>query len=441
MAHSSGECHALFLGTDREVRVRTCVIGLLALVLLGCAGADVGKKTPAQAIRSAIILVPGYYGTRLVRQSDGAVIWISVAQALFGDVPLTLPIPGLGFHDAIPLQPDGILEKVPIVPLLYALDGYGSMREALQAYGQGRETIVPFSYDWRDDVMVSVRKLAAVIQDLRLAGTTDIRLVAHSLGGLVAAYYLRYGTQDPDQAVETWEGAAHLNGVALLGVPFKGTMIAFRNSQYGVIIGLNRTLLQSTAVASFPATYYLLPAMDADVLLAHSLEPMTHAIRNGNHWTGHRWGLLKPASLPEDVAVRREAYTLEWLARSKRFSALLHKPMTAHSPLSIPMLSITGRGQVTLANGIWDQRQRADAASLIFDERMLRKALPHADPAILVKDGDGTVTTASAALPPAYAEKFQVTHRQYDAGHVELMTSPAIQQDIIAFLATSRRTP
>jgi pimeloyl-ACP methyl ester carboxylesterase len=421
--------------------LRRCVIALLTLVLLGCAGEKVQRAAPDHTIRSAIILVPGYYGTRLVRVSDGTLIWISVAQALFGDVPLTLPIPGLGFHDAIPLQPDGILEKVPIVPLLYDLDSYGSMREALQAYSHGRETIVPFSYDWRDDVMVNVRKLAAVIHDLRMAGTTDIRLVAHSMGGLVAAYYLRYGTQDPDHAVETWEGAAHLNGVALVGVPFKGTMIAFRNSQDGVTIGLNRTLLQSTAVASFPATYYLLPAMDTDVLLAPTLEPMTSAIRNGNHWTAHRWGLLKPASLPEDVADRREAYTLEWLARSKRFSALLHKPVTAHSLLSIPMLSITGRGHLTLATGIWDQRQRADAPSLIFDERTLKKALPQADPAILFKDGDGTVTTESAMLPPAYAHAFQVTHRQYDAGHAELMTWPVIHREIIAFLSTGRRTP
>jgi pimeloyl-ACP methyl ester carboxylesterase len=412
----------------------------MTFVLLGCGGEKVQKAAPDHAIQSAIILVPGYYGTRLVRVSDGRLIWISVAQALFGDVPLTLPIPGLGLHDAIPLQPDGLLDNVPVVPLMYSVDGYGSMRAALQAYGQGHETIVPFSYDWRDDVMVNVRKLAAVIQDLRMTGTTDIRLVAHSMGGLVTAYYLRYGTQDPDQAVETWEGAAHINGVAFVGVPFKGTMIAFRNSQYGVTIGLNRTLLQPTAVASFPATYYLLPVMDTDVLLTPTLAPITSAIRNGNHWTAHRWGLLKPASLSEDVAARREAYTLEWLARSKRFSALLHKPVTTHSPLPIPMLSITGRGHLILATGIWDQHQRADAPSLIFEEHTLRKALPQADPTILFKDGDGTVTTESAMLPIAYAHMFGVTHRQYDAGHAELMTWPVIQQDIIAFLSTSRRT-
>ena len=112
-----------------------------------------------------------------------------------------------------------------------------------------------------------------------------------------------------------------------------------------------------------------------------------------------------------------------------------------HSPLPIPMMSMTGRGHLTLATGIWDHRQPLNTPSLIFDERMLKKALPQADPTILFKDGDGTVTTESAMLPLPYARMFAVTDRQYDAGHAELMTLPGIQEDIIAFLSASRRTP
>ena len=412
------------------------LIGLLTIAFLGCAQTDVSKPHVGDAIQSAVILLPGYYGTRLVRESDGKLVWISAGQAIAGNLPLTLPIPGLGLRDAIQLKPAGILEKVPIIPLLYAVDGYGSMLEALQEYGKGRATIVPFSYDWRDDLMASARKLDTVIRDLHMAGAADICIVAHSMGGLMAAYYLRYGTQDPEQAVETWAGAAQLSGVALVGVPFKGTMIAFRNSQYGVTIGLNRALLQPTAVASFPATYYLLPAMDTDVLLTRDLQPMTGAIRDGNNWTAYRWGLLQSSPLPKDVGAHREAYTSQWLARSKRFSSLVLKPVTAYSGPSIPLLSISGRGQATLATGIWDRSQPAGATTVIFDERMLKNALPQTDPAVLFKDGDGTVTTESAALPSAYAKAFRVTHRQYDVGHVDLMTAPAIRDDIIAFLST-----
>jgi hypothetical protein len=152
------------------------LVGLLTIAFLGCAQSDVSKPHVSDAIHSAVILVPGYYGTRLVRESDGKLVWISAGEAIAGDLPLTLPIPGLGLHDAIQLKPAGILEKVPIIPLLYAVDGYGSMLEALREYGKGRATIVPFSYDWRDDLMASARKLDTVIRDLHMAGAADIRI-------------------------------------------------------------------------------------------------------------------------------------------------------------------------------------------------------------------------------------------------------------------------
>ena len=414
---------------------RTLLVGWVTVALLGCGQYDVPQQPVAPTVQSAVILVPGYYGTRLVRESDGKVVWISAGQAVAGNLPLTLPVPGLGLHDAIWLEPDGILEKVPVIPLLYAVDGYGSMLEALQASAKDSATVVPFSYDWRDDLIASVRKLDAVVQDLRRAGVSDIRIVAHSMGGLMTAYYLRYGIQNPEQAVETWAGAAHFTKVVLVGVPFKGTMIAFRNSQYGVKIGLNRTLLQPTAVASFPATYYLLPAMDNDVLMTHELQPIKGMVRDPPNWAAYRWGLLKSSSLPKEIDIQRERYTMHWLAQSKQFSTLVLHPVTAESGPSIPLLAISGRGQPTLATGIWDRRQRAGIASVIFDERTLKAALPQTDPAVLFKDGDGTVTTESAALPPAYAKAFRMTHRQYDIGHVELMTAPTIQDEMVAFVS------
>jgi pimeloyl-ACP methyl ester carboxylesterase len=414
--------------------LRAALVCLIAIVVSACAGEEAHKAPQHNALRSAVILVPGYYGSRLVRADDGQVIWISAVQALFGDVPLTLPVPGLRGDETVPLRADGLLDKVSVVPLVYSIDGYGSLQSALHTYGEGHAAVVPLSYDWRDDLMVHVRKLDAVIANLRAAGTTDIQLVAHSMGGLVAAYYLRYGPQDPDTAVETWEGAERLASVVLMGVPFKGTMTAFRNSQYGVKIGLNRTLLQSTAVASFPATYYLLPSADTDVLLAPDLQAMMGAVRNRMNWETYRWGLLNPA-LSEDGVERRRTYTSEWLDRSTRFVSLLLRPVTAPRKPAIPMLVMTGRGRATLATGVWDRIGRFGTTSLIFDADRPTDALPHADRAALFKDGDGTVTTESAALPQAYAETFQVTHRQYDVGHVGLITAPNIQQDIVAFLA------
>jgi hypothetical protein len=81
------------------------------------------------------------------------------------------------------------------------------------------------------------------------------------MGGLIVSYYLRYGDQDLELTVETWEGTTHIEKVVMAGVPFLDSMWSFRNMQYGRMIGLNSSLLNQQAMASFPASYYTLPAL------------------------------------------------------------------------------------------------------------------------------------------------------------------------------------
>ena len=99
-----------------------------------------------------------------------------------------------------------------------------------------------------------------------MRGKKDISIVAHSMGGLIVSYYLRYGTQDIESAVENWKGAEDLQRVVLAGVPFLGVMNSFRNMNFGVTVGWNSSLLSSEAYASFPASYYTLPVADSDEL-------------------------------------------------------------------------------------------------------------------------------------------------------------------------------
>jgi pimeloyl-ACP methyl ester carboxylesterase len=408
------------------------------MTLAGCTEHDVPSSELDPPRRSATILVPGYYGSRLVQSTDGKLIWISATQALFGSQPLTLPIEGLGLPDTVDLRADGILDHVQVVPLLYAVDGYGSILKAIQDQSDGHSTVVALSYDWRDDLLRTVRTLDGTIRRLRAEGATDIQVVAHSMGGLIAAYYLRYGVQEPDEAVETWAGAAQVDRVVLAGVPFKGTMIAFRNSQYGVKIGLNRTLLQPIAVSSFPATYYLLPAQEQDVLLTPDLVPIAGGVRDANNWMTQRWGLLNPSGLPNDIASRRQAYTTTWLARTQTFSNLLLAPSQTSDPSPVSVLSIVGTGEDTLATGVWDATRREDDPSLVFDTGAKSRTGATLDKAVLFKDGDGSVTTESATLPKAYRASLRTTVRSFPVGHAEMMTRGDVQQTIIEFLHRGR---
>jgi pimeloyl-ACP methyl ester carboxylesterase len=412
---------------------------LPVMVLCSCIGCEAPQPVaedagPSQAV---VIVVPGYYGTKLVRVSDGSEVWIDRWEALFRRRSLRVPLPGMGFDGALNLRPGGILQRVNVIPLIYSVMGYGSLLDALQHSLVGRGEVVPLAYDWRLDLMDAVRELGTLVDQLRGHGKYPVAIVAHSMGGLIAGYYLRYGVQDLENPVENWEGATKVDAVVMAGVPFLGAMTTFRNMQYGVRVGLNRSLLEQQAVASFPASYYLLPVSDTDVLLMRSGRSLHGRIRDGSNWKEYGWGLLKDArSLPKDVLDRRSAYTDSWLRQAGRFSELLLAAPETPSRTAIPLLYLSGMGHRTLAKGVWlNQDSPKSPDRLLFEEDQLDLHLPSADPGILFRDGDGTVTLQSSSLPRAYGYAFHVTSRERNVDHAELVGDPDIQQDIVEFLA------
>lgn len=405
------------------------------LSLSGCSQPPVGAPDHVRQVESAIILVPGYYGTRLVRETDGRLIFISLTQALFGDQSLTLPVSGLGFEGTVNLQPDGILDEIRVVPLLYSIDVYGSLLDRLRLSNKEGQEVISFTYDWRGDLMEAVRSLDGLIRRLRAEGKDNISVVAHSMGGLVVSYYLRYGTQDIDSAVETWKGAESLKSVVLAGVPFLGVMNSFRNMNFGVTVGLNSSLLSSEAYASFPASYYTLPVSDSDELLTPELKPLKGMIRNAEHWRQLEWGLFNTSqSFSNKIVERRAAYTSFWLHRSQRFLELIRTPLATPGPNQPSLLYLYARGTPTLASGVWVGNQAKGQDSLVFADSNSPEPRSAKNPTTVYADGDGTVTVPSALLPLPYRQTFPTTIQEYEVGHTELVSCPDIQHAIVTFL-------
>ena len=362
-------------------------------------------------------------------------MWIDTWEALFRSRSLRLPLPGMGFDKALDLRPDGILNKVNVIPLIYSVEGYGALFEALREASAGRGQVVPFTYDWRLDLMDAVRGLGGLVDQLRVEGKYPIAIVAHSMGGLITSYYLRYGTQEPANAVENWEGAEKVDTVVMAGVPFLGSMTVFRNMQYGVRIGLNRSLLDQRAVASFPASYYLLPAGDATSLFTPARDPVKGMIHKESNWKEHGWGLKDSSSLQHEIIDRRFAYTSSWLRQAGRFSDLLLAPPGRSSGAPVPLLYIFAKGYPTLARAVWlDHSPRAAPGRLLFEQEQLEKYLPSMDHRLILEDGDGSVTLHSASLPDAYGRAFYVTSRERSVDHAELVSAPEIQREIVDFL-------
>jgi pimeloyl-ACP methyl ester carboxylesterase len=91
-----------------------------------------------------------------------------------------------------------------------------------------------FLYDWRQDNVKSAADLADFIEQIRIDYNNPklkVDIVAHSMGGLIARYYIRYGKQDVVNDNEfgqkiTMYGAERVRRVILLGTPNLGSILA-----------------------------------------------------------------------------------------------------------------------------------------------------------------------------------------------------------------------
>ena len=89
----------------------------------------------------------------------------------------------------------------------------------MQYGGAGPAGFVPFGYDWRQDIRVTAAQLAAFIDRLasERAGRLRVNLIGHSMGGLVALYFLRYGSDVSAHAI-TWAGAKYIPARRVCGL-------------------------------------------------------------------------------------------------------------------------------------------------------------------------------------------------------------------------------
>jgi hypothetical protein len=239
------------------------------------------------------------------------------------------------------------------------------------------------------------------------------------MGGLVSAYYLMYGGQDPNGAQPNWAGAKRIAKVGFLGVPFGGAIAIFRNMQHGTGYPWNETLLESGTVSSWPASYHLVPLNRASMIdpAGKSLEvPLSEP----GFWQQHKLGLFREDSSPA-INAARQSYTETQVTRASRFQHLIHSQIPA--PKTLRVLNVRGRGRATLGRGYFNGRE------FIFLPRDAKKKnLPFAS---LEEDGDGSVPLAATALPAAFSGREVFT----GFGHDRLFDDPAVEKECLDFFA------
>jgi len=213
-----------------------------------------------------IVLLPGITGS--VLQRDGKDAWaLSGGAILRGVLTGGGSLRELALEDDPPdkddlgdgVTADRLIEDVHVVPGLWRIDGYTSLRVAIERAFEvtpGRNFFL-FPYDWRRDNRVAARRLAREserwLHDWRTApdGNSEAKLVliAHSMGGLVSRYFL--------ECLEGWRVTRTL---ITFGTPFRGSLNSLDSLANGFSKGVGPLKVDlSPLLRSFTSVYQLLP--------------------------------------------------------------------------------------------------------------------------------------------------------------------------------------
>jgi hypothetical protein len=464
----------------------TCAV----LLLTGCSSGDQTADLSALYDRAAqyhgvernpVILVPGLIGSKLTHPPSDTTVW-GAFTGEYAD-PRTAHgarLVGLPMRDGAPLsalrdsvRPDGALEEVEtkVLGLPVTLDAYvdilrslgiGGYRDESGAlgqvnYGPDHFTCFQFDYDWRLSNAENARRLHQFIQKKRAYvqreyaerfGVTnydvEFDVVAHSMGGLVTRYYLRYGTAplptDGTAPEITWAGADHVDQAILVGTPNAGSAYTLRYLVEGRNYGQFAPTYPPAVLGTMPSLYQVLPRGRHGALRAASdTSVAVDSLYAFSFWKRMEWGLADPDQdrvlrqlLPtvDDAAARRRIaldHLRKSLAHARRFTAALDTPATRPDGLDLTL--IAGDAEPTLAQMTVD---RSTGALAPLDKG----------------PGDGTVLRSSALMDERVGGRWAPTLRSpvdwsrvtfLFETHVEMTASPTFTDNLLYYLLVHPR--
>lgn len=380
--------------------------------------------------RNPVIVIPGILGTRLVDESSDDVVWGEFGRdAVNPETPQGARLVALPMQEGAALKDlpttvkiDGALSVLKINVLGLPIEigayrdiltslgvgGYSDSRDKLSDidYGDGHYTCFQFGYDWRKDNAENARRLhefilekKAYVEGERIkrygtSGPVRFDIVAHSMGGLLARYYLMYGPAElPAQGtpVLSWSGAQHVEKLVQVGTPNAGSAKTLNEMVEGVKFLRFLPQYDPAILGTMPAVYQLLPRTRHQQVIDAETEEAVD-LMNPTVWEKYRWGLLDPKQDPvlqkllptvRDPQQRRRIaadHLRKCLHLAERFHAAIDFPATPPKGTSIHL--VAGDATPTLAkllvhpNGDLEPAGNAPGdgsvtrASALMDERL-----------------------------------------------------------------------
>jgi len=435
--------------------------------------------------RNPVILIHGFTGAKIVRTADGATVWgaFFTEDAPLPSTPEGLRAVGLDI-DALPtpvrsgdllhIDDDShaseLLEKAHAgaVVAKVSFGIYSSMVKMVEdaGYAPCRHVDQPaatsdappcftFFYDWRQDnvgnaialgrfIEAAERQVAASRERAGSRPDRPVRfdILAHSMGGLITRYYLRYGPRDvldqPDPEI-TWAGADKIGRVILIATPNFGSMHALKELITGVKYPVVR--YEQALLATYVSVYQMLPREDHDLWIDRAGRPVRLDYMSADFWRRNRWGPFAPkqdrflkvifpdAPSAGDRSERMAGFMDAAFERARTFTAALDRH--PETPPPVPLILFAADASPTLARAV--VRRVEDGRTVL--EFKKRKWLS--------SPGDGRVTRASAladervtsgrrgwlSSPVAWSQTFFLTD-----SHTSMFGNPSFQNNLLHLL-------
>lgn len=396
--------------------ISLCLISLL----FGCASAPrpdlsrLYRLADRNSDTTPVILIPGLFGSKLRNKVTKQEVWPgSTSDILFSD-----------YHQlAVQFDPETLqvvpddLEAFDVANSVLGQDIYGPIIETMEKFGgyvrgeigspvrPGERRFYVFPYDFRQDNSQHALALDRLIEAVRHDyndPNLKVDLVAHSMGGLVARYYLRYGTADVlkgDAEQVTLYGTSRVRKLILLGTPNLGSASSLQAFLVGEPVGLGR--IPPEILATMPSGYQLFPHPLVDWLIDIDGNTQHEDLFDTRTWQRYGWSIFNPAlqarikkkesgmsTVKLEDLKRYFAYRLE---RARRFQWA----MTTREPAT-PIRYVLFGGDCSLTPARLLLEQDGEQIETRLEPKQIRNprpGVPYTE--LMLEPGDGRVTKPS----------------------------------------------
>ena len=279
--------------------------------------------------RDLVILLPGITGSVLANKAgkevwapSGGAVWRAITS--FGNSIEDLALASDDADDGVTAP--RLVPDVTLIPGLIKIDGYSRTERYLidQLGLEAGRNYFAFPYDWRRDNRVIAKRLEASAMDWLKAwrassGNADAKLVliGHSMGGLVARYFI--------ECLGGWQVTRTL---MTLGTPHRGSLSAVGFLENGMKKGIGPFGLDlSPLLRSLTSVYQLLPIYPCVSNQGAALQRIAEAAQAG---------LLSHVNAPRATAARAFHQEIQDAqARNAKDAAY-----SEHGPVLVPIVGI-----------------------------------------------------------------------------------------------------